>query len=130
MKICLVKQVSIKAVGSYACKLDLILFCHFLYVYISCNCLTRCQNSSTAVALEEILAKIFPAVQGVCNCTYSTREDYFSGNQAKERCGVWSSESSLGHSKRTVAAITAAAGSGLWVGLSARVGSENFIQDT
>ena len=80
--------------------------------------------------------KIFHTAQGVCNCTYSMREDYFSDNQTKE-LGLVAQTSSQGTKwhlelrkltgalKRAAAAIIAVAGSGLWVGLWARAGSGN-----
>ena len=69
------------------------------------------------------------------------REDYYSDNQVKKiglvvqtssRGTKWRLElrKLTGALKTVAAAITAAAESGLWVGLSARDGSENFIQDT
>ena len=72
----------------------------------------------------------------MCICTYSAREDNFSDNQAKElglvvQISSWGAKWRLelikltGALKRAAAAITAAAGSGLWVGLWARDGSEN-----
>ena len=62
------------------------------------------------------------------DCTYSAQDDYFSDNQAKElglvvqtssRGTKWRLElrKLTGALKRAAAAITAAAGSGLWVGL-------------
>ena len=100
--------------GGSCTRASLILVC--LSLYISCGCLTRwlnskCLNSKRSSSTRgNTTKKTFPTVQGVCNCTYSAREDYFSDNEAKElglvvqislwvTSGVCSSESSLGHSK-------------------------------
>ena len=87
------------------------------------------------IALEEILPKIFPAAYGVSICIYSTWEDCFSDNQAKElglvvqtssRGTKWRLElRKLTGALKRAAAVTAAAGSGVWVGLWVRAGSGN-----
>ena len=98
-------------------------------MYISCGCLIRCLNSKRSSS-KEILPKVFPAAYGVCICTYSAREDNFSDNQVVQ-ISSWGTKWRLelikltGALKRAAAAITAAAGSGLWVGLWARDGSGN-----
>ena len=67
-----------------------------------------------------------PPATGDCDCIYSTREDYFSDNQAKElgivvQTSVPYQVASRAQKaycalKRAAAVITAAAESGLWVG--------------
>ena len=131
---------SIKTGGSYT-RASLILLCLPLFIrVISCGCLTLCLNSkrlsSKRSSTRGNTTKDFSVVYCVCNCTYSTREDYFSDNQAKElglvvqnspRDTKWRLElrKLTGALKRAAAAITAATGSGLWVGLWARAGSGN-----
>ena len=81
---------SIKTGGSYTraslILLHLPLFIRVLYISCGCltGCLTLCLNSKHSSSTRGNTTKDFPAAQGVCNCTYSTREDCFSDNQAKE----------------------------------------------
>ena len=43
----------------HTCKLNLTLFCHFLYVYISCGCLTWCLNSKHSSSTRGNTTKYF-----------------------------------------------------------------------